>query len=68
MRSPEKFKLAERPNVLITELDVQKVPTIEKAIALGIERFGRIDAVVIVQVSHSGRIRVDQRDESLRGI
>lgn len=38
--------LAQRDNVLVTRLDVQEPASIEQAIAAGIERFGRIDALI----------------------
>lgn len=47
MRSPEKeTELTQLDNVLVTKLDVQDVASIEQAIAVGIERFGRIDTLV----------------------
>jgi NAD(P)-dependent dehydrogenase (short-subunit alcohol dehydrogenase family) len=47
MRAPEKEKeLNQLNNVLVTALDVQKPETIAKAIILGINKFGKIDAVV----------------------
>jgi len=47
MRAPEKEKeLNQLNNVLVTALDVQKPDTIAKAIILGINKFGKIDAVV----------------------
>lgn len=47
MRSPDKeTELTQLDNVLVTRLDVQDVPSIEQAIATGIERFGRIDTLV----------------------
>ncbi|OSQ35748.1 SDR family oxidoreductase [Thalassospira mesophila] len=46
-RSPEKnTELRALPHVLVTRLDVQDRASIEDAIAAGIDRFGRIDAVV----------------------
>jgi len=47
MRSPEKeTELNNLENVLIVALDVQKSETIDSAIAAGIEKFGKIDAIV----------------------
>ncbi|RRB07898.1 SDR family oxidoreductase [Larkinella rosea] len=47
MRNPEKVEgLATLKNALITELDVQKPDTIESAIQAGMDRFGKIDAVI----------------------
>lgn len=47
MRDPAKGqRLLEIGNLLIARLDVADRPSIDAAIALGIERFGRIDAVV----------------------
>jgi NAD(P)-dependent dehydrogenase (short-subunit alcohol dehydrogenase family) len=47
MRSPEsETELTQRANVLVTRLDVQAPESIDRAIAAGLERFGRIDAVV----------------------
>jgi NADP-dependent 3-hydroxy acid dehydrogenase YdfG len=47
MRSPEKEQdLTNNPQVLVTRLDVLDPSSIDQAIAAGLERFGRIDAVV----------------------
>lgn len=47
MRSPEQEEeLTRLDNVLVTKLDVQQPDTIADAIQNGIDRFGRIDAVV----------------------
>ncbi|MDF0696117.1 SDR family oxidoreductase [Rhizobium sp. MC63] len=46
MRNPEASKLTSEGNVLVTRLDVQDRASIEDAIANGIARFGRIDALV----------------------
>ena len=47
MRSPEKEKeLGQLEDVLVTRLDVQDLSSIEKAINTGIDRFGKIDALV----------------------
>lgn len=47
MRSPEKeHELSKMGNVFLTKLDVKDKESIASAIALGIEKFGRIDAVV----------------------
>lgn len=47
MRSPEKdTELRQLPNVLVTHLDVQDVASMAPAIEAGIQRFGRIDALV----------------------
>lgn len=47
MRRPEGgTPLAEIDNVLVTRLDVQDVTSIQSAIQAGIDRFGRIDALV----------------------
>lgn len=47
MRKPDRRLEEENPErIFVTELDVTKPATIEAAIAAGIARFGRIDAVV----------------------
>lgn len=47
MRSPEKeTQLNKLNNILVLRLDVQKPDTIKKAVATGIEKFGKIDVVV----------------------
>lgn len=47
MRKPDPRFAEETPSrIYVTELDVTKPATIEAAIAAGIDRFGRIDAVV----------------------
>jgi len=47
MRSPEKeAELTQLANVLVTKLDVQDSASIEAALAAGISRFGKIDALV----------------------
>lgn len=47
MRKPDRRLAEENPDrIFVTELDVTKPATIEAAIAAGIARFGRIDAVV----------------------
>lgn len=47
MRNPEKEEeLTELSNVLVTKLDVQNAESIALVIAKGLERFGKIDAVV----------------------
>ncbi|MBD2753842.1 SDR family oxidoreductase [Spirosoma validum] len=47
MRSPEQEKeLTQLDNVLVTKLDVQQPDSIDGAIQEGLDRFGRIDAVV----------------------
>jgi len=47
MRSPDKeTKLNKLTNVLVTELDVTKFDTINEAISKGIDKFGKIDAVL----------------------
>lgn len=47
MRTPEKeTELSALANVLVTELDVLALDTIDTAIARGIERFGKIDVVL----------------------
>lgn len=47
MRSPEKEQeLTVHPQVLVTRLDVLDPSSIEQAIAAGVERFGRIDALL----------------------
>lgn len=47
MRSPEKeAALAALENVLVTRLDVQDASSIQSAVAAGIARFGRIDALL----------------------
>ncbi|MED4954469.1 SDR family oxidoreductase [Paenibacillus macerans] len=47
MRKPDRRLAEENPDrIFVTELDVTKPATIEAAIAAGITRFGRIDAVV----------------------
>ncbi|MEC0329390.1 SDR family oxidoreductase [Paenibacillus macerans] len=47
MRKPDRRLAEENPErIFVTELDVTKPATIEAAIAAGIARFGRIDAVV----------------------
>lgn len=47
MRSPEKeHELSKMGNVFLTKLDVKDKESIASAIALGIGKFGRIDAVV----------------------
>ncbi|WP_305782786.1 SDR family oxidoreductase [Symbioplanes lichenis] len=44
MRTPA--PLFDAPNVLVTRLDVQDIPSIHAAVEAGIARFGRIDAIV----------------------
>jgi NAD(P)-dependent dehydrogenase (short-subunit alcohol dehydrogenase family) len=47
MRHPQTGQpLAARDHVLVTRLDIEDRTTIDEAIAKGIERFGKIDAVV----------------------
>lgn len=47
MRNPEKeTELAADPNILVTSLDVNDIPSIEAAVKLGLEQFGQIDALV----------------------
>jgi len=47
MRTPdEETELAQLDRTLVTRLDVQDVASIEAAVEAGIERFGRIDALV----------------------
>ena len=47
MRTPSaETELVTTKNLLVTRLDVQDQQSIERAIASGIERFGRIDALV----------------------
>jgi len=47
MRSPDQeSELAALENVLVTRLDVQDAGSIEAAVAAGLTRFGRIDALV----------------------
>ena len=47
MRSPEKEEeLDKLENVLVSKLDVLELDTIESAIAIGIETFGKIDVVL----------------------
>ncbi|MDP0500030.1 MAG: SDR family oxidoreductase [Verrucomicrobiota bacterium JB022] len=47
MRRPaDAADFSEWPNVMVVRLDVEDAASIEAAIAAGIERFGRIDAVV----------------------
>lgn len=47
MRSPEKEEeLTQLDNVLVTRLDVQDLDSIDNAIAIGIDQFGKIDVVV----------------------
>jgi len=47
MRRPEaETELTRLPNVLVTRLDVQDTDSIARAVHEGIERFGRIDALV----------------------
>lgn len=47
MRTPAAEKeLNQLENILIVELDVQKPETIKKAVELGIQKFGQLDAVV----------------------
>jgi NAD(P)-dependent dehydrogenase (short-subunit alcohol dehydrogenase family) len=47
MRTPEKeTELTKLKNVFVTKLDVEEKATIEKAIAAGIEKFGKIDVLV----------------------
>ena len=47
MRKPDPRLAKENPErIYVTELDVAKPATIEAAIAAGIDRFGRIDAIV----------------------
>ena len=47
MRSPElENELTQLDNVLVTKLDVQQPDSIDGAIQKGLDRFGRIDAVV----------------------
>ncbi len=47
MRTPEKeTELKELDNVLVTRLDVQDLESIDSAITAGIEKFGKIDALL----------------------
>ncbi len=47
MRSPEKeTELIDKPNVLVTKLEVTDPETIQTAIQQGIEKFGQIDVLV----------------------
>lgn len=47
MRTPEKEEeLTQLENVLVTKLDVTDVASIDNAVKAGIEKFGRIDALV----------------------
>ena len=47
MRIPDEgAELAARSNVLVTRLDVSDKPSIERAIATGVDRFGAIDVLV----------------------
>jgi NAD(P)-dependent dehydrogenase (short-subunit alcohol dehydrogenase family) len=47
MRSPEKEEeLTSLDHVLVTKLDVQQPETIQNAVTAGIEKFGKIDALV----------------------
>ena len=47
MRTPEKeTELTQLDNVLVTRLDVQDLASIDSAIRAGIERFGKIDALL----------------------
>lgn len=47
MRSPEReTELTQLENVLVTRLDVEQQETIQEAIKLGIERFGKIDVLL----------------------
>jgi len=47
MRSPEKeTELSALSNVLVTRLDVTDKPSIQKAVAAGIQKFGKIDVLV----------------------
>ncbi|HEY0175471.1 MAG TPA: SDR family oxidoreductase [Pedobacter sp.] len=47
MRSPGKEEeLAKLENVLVVKLDVQDMESIEKAVEAGVEKFGKIDALV----------------------
>jgi NADP-dependent 3-hydroxy acid dehydrogenase YdfG len=47
MRSPEKeTELSKLSNVFITKLDVTDKPSIQSAVAAGIEKFGKIDVLV----------------------
>ncbi len=47
MRSPEKEQeLSQLDNVFVTRLDVQDQASIEKALQAGMEKFGRLDALV----------------------
>lgn len=47
MRSPEKeTELTQLENVLVTKLDVTDIESVNKAVALGVKKFGTIDALV----------------------
>lgn len=47
MRSPEnEIELTKMSTIFVTKLDVQKTETIISAIQIGIEKFGKIDAIV----------------------
>lgn len=47
MRSPEKEEeLNKLENVLVTKLDVLELETIDKSLAAGIEKFGKIDVIL----------------------
>jgi NAD(P)-dependent dehydrogenase (short-subunit alcohol dehydrogenase family) len=47
MRNPEKeTELINSPNILVTQLEVTEPETIQNAISKGIEKFGRIDALL----------------------
>ena len=67
MRTPEKEQeLKQLENVLVTQLDVTKQESIDSAIALGIEQFGSIDALVN-NAGYGGHTVFEQAtDESIR--
>ncbi|MFZ6182002.1 SDR family oxidoreductase [Nannocystis pusilla] len=47
MRSPDReTELRDLPGVLVTRLDVQDAASIDAAVAAGLDRFGRLDALV----------------------
>ena len=47
MRTPQKEEeLTKLDNVLVTRLDVQDLPSIQKAVSAGIEKFGKIDVLL----------------------